>query len=397
MKKKAYKDLLEDVEQWGENDKNPFLPHIDQYGDGLIFDDQRKAIAFGTCDYMGLATNPVLKEAAKKAIDDYGTNTYGSQVICGYTKLHRELERKIVNFLGFSTEQRETVLFPSGLHSNIGCISALMNGKDMVFCDEYAHASIFLGIKLSGAQCFVFKHNNMDNLEELLKNNQCLGEKYIIVDGLYSVDGDFATLDTIVKLAKKNQAKIFVDEAHSFGIIGTHGRGVSEFYNVLEQIDIYTGTMSKGIGSIGGFAVLKKDDAEYVRYFATTYTSSRANPPASIVASIAGISVLSSEEGDAMRKQLSECSAYLNQELKKIGIMNQSTSHIIPVIVGDNQRTVDVAAFIKENGIHVGTFIAPTVPVGTARLRIGITSFLSKSDCDRLVQLMDEAKRVYEF
>lgn len=397
MKKKAYKVLLEEVERWEEDDKNPFLPHIDQYGDGLLFEDEKKEIAFGTCDYMGLATNPLLKEAAKKAIDDYGTNTYGSQVICGYTKLHRELEKKIVDFLGFSDDERESVLFPSGLHSNIGCISALMNGKDIVFCDEYAHASIFLGIKLSGARCFVFKHNNMENLEELLKSNQCLGEKYIIVDGLYSVDGDFAPLDRIIKLAKENQAKTFVDEAHSFGIIGKNGRGVAEFYDVLEQIDIYTGTMSKGIGSIGGFAVLKRDDAEYVRYFATTYTSSRANPPASIAASIAGIGVLSSEEGNAMRKQLSESSAYLNQELKKIGIMNQSTSHIIPVIIGDNPRTVEVAAFLKKNGIHVGTFITPTVPVGTARLRIGMASFLKKEDCDKLVQLLDEAKRVYEF
>lgn len=397
MKKKVYKDLLNDVAQWIENDKNPFLPHIDRYGDGIVFDDQNKAIAFGTCDYMGLATDPILKEAAKKAIDTYGTNTYGSQVICGYTKLHRELESTIVNFLGFSPEERESVLFPSGLHSNIGCISSLMNGKDMVFCDKFAHASIFIGIKLSGAQCLTFKHNDMKELEELLSNSKCLGEKYVIVDGLYSVDGDFASLDSIVKLAKKYNAKIFVDEAHSFGTIGKHGRGVSEHYDVLDQIDIYTGTMSKGIGSIGGFAVLKKDDAEYIRYFSTTYTSSRANPPASIASSIAGLNVLSSEKGYAMREELAEKSAYLNQELAKIGITNQSTSHIVPVIIGENQKTVDVAAFLKRNGVHVGTFIAPTVPVGTSRLRIGMTSFISKADCDRLIQLLDKAKKIYEF
>lgn len=397
MKKKVYKVLLEEVERWEKDSKNPFLPHIDNYKDGFLFEDEKKAIAFGTCDYMGLATNPLLKKAARKAIDNYGTNTYGSQVICGYTKLHRELEKKIVDFLDFSDDERESVLFPSGLHSNIGCISALMNGKDIVFCDEYSHASIFLGVKLSGAQYFVFKHNDIENLEKLLKSNQCLGEKYIIVDGLYSVDGDFAPLDRIIKLAKENRAKTFVDEAHSFGIIGKNGRGVAEFYNVLEQIDIYTGTMSKGIGSIGGFAVLKKDDAKYVRYFATTYTSSRANPPASIAASIAGISILSSKVGIAMRKQLSDSSTYLNQELQKIGIINKSTSHIIPVIIGDNFRTVEVAAFLKKNGIHVGTFISPTVPIGTARLRIGMTNFLKKEDCDKLVQLLDEAKRVYEF
>ncbi|MGT2929707.1 aminotransferase class I/II-fold pyridoxal phosphate-dependent enzyme [Streptococcus dentasini] len=391
-----YLNILDEVHDWKSKGYYPFFPKIKEYDHTVVFDNGMKSIAFGSCDYFGLATNQVLKNAAKQAIDDYGTNTYGSQVICGYTDLHRTLETKILSYLGYADNDRESILFPSGLHANVGCISTLLDEKDIVFSDKYAHTSIYLGIQLSGAKNVVFKHNNMKHLEKKISEKDCQGKKYIMVDGLYSADGDEAPMDEIVKIAKKYQASILVDEAHSFGIMGENGRGVSEIYDAMEDIDCYIGTMSKGVGSVGGFAVLRKTDAEKVRHFAPTYTSSRANPPATIAASIAGIDYIK-EYGDQLRERLKKNVLFLVEELNKIGVNIQVSSHVVPIIIGDNDTTMQVADYLLKGGIHTGVFVSPAVPRGASRLRIGVTVFQTLDDCRLLIELLKQAKKLYNF
>lgn len=385
--------------QWENNGTSPFLPIVEaNNGNYVTTDKHENLLMFGSCDYLGLSQEPELAETAIQAIRDFGTNTYGAQLLIGHTRIHHELEAHLAA-LGSAAAPtlNAAILFPSGMSANLAVISTLASKDDIIINDRTDHISIFMGSTLSGAEVRTFPHNNMVKLEALLAGSQDKRRRIIIVDGLYSADGDYAPLDRIAVLAKKYDAMLIVDEAHAIGIIGKHGLGVSEFYGVLDSVDAIVGTMSKGLGSTGGFVLTRTEIEKELRYMAPSYTSSRGSAPAVAAASLAGVKHLAAH-GDRLRAQLENNVALVITGLRAAGLDILNTrSHIVPVMVRDEDKTIQVANWLMEHGIFTAAFVFPHVPANTGRLRIGLTARHSQQDCERLIALLIEAKRLFQF
>lgn len=256
--------------QWENDGSSPFFPIVEANRDNYVTTDKHEnLLMFGSCDYLGLSQDPSLAESAIQAIRDFGTNTYGAQLLIGHTRIHHELEARLAA-LGSAAEPTldAAILFPSGMSANLAVISMLASKDDVIINDRTDHVSIFMGSTLSGAEVRTFPHNNMVKLETLLASTQTKRRRIIIVDGLYSADGDYAPLDRITALAKDYDAMLIVDEAHAIGIIGKHGLGVSEYFGVLDSVDAIVGTMSKGLGSTGGFVLTRREIEKKLRYMA---------------------------------------------------------------------------------------------------------------------------------
>lgn len=283
------------------------------------------------------------------------------------------------------------------MSANLAVISTLASKNDVIINDRTDHVSIFMGSTLSGAEMRTFPHNNMVKLEMLLASTQTKRRRIINVDGLYSADGDYAPLDRIAALARKYDAMLIVDEAHSIGIVGEHGLGVSEYFGVLDSVDAIVGTMSKGLGSTGGFVLTRTEIEKKLRYVAPSYTSSRGSAPAVAAASLAGVNHLA-VHGDRLRAQLENNVALVLTKLRAAGLDILNTrSHIVPIMVRDEEKTVQVANWLMEHGIFTAVFVFPHVPANTGRLRIGLTARHTQHDCEKLIALLIEAKQQFQF
>ncbi|MGX1984145.1 8-amino-7-oxononanoate synthase [Thermolongibacillus altinsuensis] len=379
---------------WKDEGVYPFLPTIEQTSNNYItITDKGKMLMFGSCDYLGLSQNEYVKERSIEAIREFGTNTLGAQIFCGYTKIHNALEKKLASMFNKSS----SILFPSGMAANLGVLSVIATSEDVIINDRLNHISIFMGSHLSGAQLRSFPHNDLRKLESILKQSMDKRKRIIVVDGLFSADGDYAPLDKICELSKIYNTMIVVDEAHSFGVVGPNGLGVAEHFDVLDQIDVIVGTMSKAIGSVGGFAITKEEIAEEIRHYAPSYTSSRGSVPAVAAASLASLEFIE-QHGKKLRERLWNNTEYLINTLREEGFNILDTcSPIVPVIIGDEDKTVKVANWLMENGLFVATMIPPAVPVNQGRLRIGVTSSHTIEECRRAVKLLKEVRNIYEF
>lgn len=386
-------------EQWENDGTSPFFPVIGSNNGNYVSTDRHdRLLMFGSCDYLGLSQEPALAEASIQAVRDFGTNTYGAQLLIGYTRIHRDLERELGDLAGSAEPSLgSAILFPSGMSANLGVITSLAGKDDVIINDRTNHVSIFMGSTLSGAEVRSFPHNNMAKLESILASTQSKRRRVIIVDGLYSADGDYAPMDRIASLAESYDAMIIVDEAHAFGIVGEHGLGVSEFFGVLDKVDAIVGTMSKGLGSTGGFVLTRPDIEKELRYMAPSYTSSRGSAPAVAAASLAALVHLR-DHGADLRQTLASNVSFVLTELRAAGFNILNTrSHIVPLIVGGENTTIDVANWLMEHGIFAAPFIFPHVPAGTGRLRIGLTARHTQDDCERLVSLLIQAKTNFAF
>lgn len=382
------------IQKLKEEGCNPYLSVVNGYEDQKIcFDKYINCLMFGTCDYLGLTQNKRIKDASKQAIDKYGTNTYGAQVFCGYLTIHNKLENKLASFF----EKESAILFPSGMTANIGILSTLYGKDDVIINDRLNHVSIFMGSDLSLAETRTYSHQNMKKLRNILENTQEKNRRLIIVDGLFSADGDYAKLPEIVMLAEEFNAEIMVDEAHSFGTVGNKGRGASEYFDVLDKIDIITGTMSKGLGSVGGFIVSKKSYIDTIRYLCPTYTSSRGNPPAVVAASLEGLNILE-KSGKELRKKLEANTSYMIKKLKDYNFdIGDTDSHIIGIIIGDTEKTIQLSEWLLQRGIMIAAMIPPSVPKSKARIRVGVTSWHTKDDCDIFLKLLNESREYFAY
>ncbi|GAB3150084.1 glycine C-acetyltransferase [Micromonospora sonneratiae] len=387
----ALQDLYQ---EWERTGVSPFFPVIESNDGNLVATDRYPALTmFGSCDYLGLSQNPVLKEAAIDAVRRYGTNTYGAQLLCGHTRLHHDVEAT----LRAMSPLDSAILFPSGMAANLAVITAMASKDDVIINDRTDHVSIFMGSQLSGAEVRTFPHNNMAKLESLLQRSDDKRRRIVIVDGLYSADGDFAPLDQIAALADRYDARIVVDEAHSFGVVGPNGLGVAEYYGVLDRVDAVVATMSKALGSTGGFVLTNAELERQLRYMAPSYTSSRGSAPAAAGATLASLRLLA-ESGADLRRRLDANVQLVLTGLRAAGVDLMNTrSHIVPVLVRDEDKTVAVANWLMERGVFTATFVYPHVPQNTGRLRIGITAGHTTEECERLVALIVEASREFSF
>jgi 8-amino-7-oxononanoate synthase len=296
----------------------------------------KKVINFCSNNYLGLANNPRLKAGARQSLDKYGTGSGASRLVSGNLDIHETLEDQIASFMN----SERAVLFNSGYQANTGIIPSITTPEDAIFSDASNHASIIDGCRLSKASIFVFPHNDIGALKKLLIENKAYRKKIILVEGVYSMDGDLAPLPEITSLAKKYGAIVVVDEAHSIGVFGKSGRGVSDHFDVEEDIDIRMGTFGKALGSFGAFAATRGPIADFLINRARTLIFSTALPAATCGANLAAIELV--QKRPELKKQLWENIRLFTRKLKNLGLeISEPTSQIIPIMVGEAEKAMN--------------------------------------------------------
>jgi len=342
-----------------------------------IIVDGKEVLNFCSNNYLGLADDGRLKQAAIESLHKEGLGSGASRLVCGNMNSHRELEKRLAEFKG----KESCLVFNAGYMANVGIISSLFGREDMIFCDKLNHASIIDGILLSGAQYKRYPHCDMGVLEDLLKKSSGSKRRLIVSDSVFSMDGDIAPLDKIVSLAQKYEAVVMIDEAHAFGVLGEHGRGAAEHFNLEDKIDIQMGTLSKAAGAFGAYCCGSNDLISYLVNHARSFIYTTGLPPAVCAAAVKSIEIIRQEP--QRRKQLWKNTGYLTENLKRLGfnIMNSQTS-IIPILIKDPRLAVEFSKQLFKQGIFVSAIRPPTVPQNTARLRVTLMATHTKTDLD---------------
>lgn len=360
--------------------------------EATVFLDKREVLLFSSNNYLGLANHPALKRAAQDAIERYGCGSGASRLISGSMDLHRELEQRLATF-----KQTEAALvFPSGYHANIGAISALMGPDDTILSDALNHASIIDGCRLSRASIQVFRHCDMAHLEQLLASSPQSGQRLIVTDSVFSMDGDVAPLADIVTLARRYQAWVMVDEAHATGVFGSHGGGVVEDLGLTHEVDIQMGTLGKALGGSGAYIAGSRELIEWLINRARSFIYTTGIPPAVAASALAALELV--EQEPERRQQLWDNAAAFRSGLEELGYTLGSTrSPILPVIIGDANRTMELATALLERGIFAQGIRPPTVPEGTARLRITPMATHTPAQLEQALTAFAEAGRELGF
>ena len=349
--------------------------------------EQKELIMMGSSDYLGLVNHPKVKDAINAATEKYGMGASSAPLLAGTSDLHYELEEKLANFLNFD----EVIIFPTGYMANMGCISALVDKDDLTLFDSAIHTSVLDGCKLSGGSFRVFKHSDISNLSTLIKRYQHKFKgKLIVVEGVYSMDGDIVPLPDIVEVAKEFGARIMVDDAHGTGVIGQNGRGTVNHFGMEDQVDILMGSMSKSIGCLGGFVASSKEVVNYLRFFSKPYFYAVNLPPAIAASALAALEIMESEP--ELLKMLWENTNYFKDKLTNSGIeFNHTDTPIFSITVGEEIRLKKVSKYIHENGVYVDTIPYPAVPKDKNRIRMRVTAMHKKSDLNTAVSVIGEA------
>ncbi len=339
-------------------------------------------------NYLGLSDHPAIVDAARRSLDEWGYGLSSVRFICGTQAIHKELERKISEFLG--TE--DTILYTSCFDANGGLFETLLGEEDAIISDELNHASIIDGIRLCKAQRFRYKNSDMADLESKLEEARSTRFKMIATDGVFSMDGYIARLDEICDLAEKHDALVMVDDSHAVGFMGTHGKGTHEHCGVMDRVDVITGTLGKALGGAsGGYTSGKKEIVELLRQRSRPYLFSNSVAPPIVAASIAAIDML--QGSTERRDKLMENTRYFREKIASIGLEVLPGEHpIVPVMFGDAQPAVKMAEALLEKGVYVIPFSFPVVPKGKARIRTQVSAAHSKADLDFAVEKFAEAK-----
>lgn len=347
----------------------------------------KKYLSFCSNNYLGLANNPLVIKAVKDAVEKYGWGAGASRLVSGNMKLHETLEDEISRFKG----KEASIVFPTGYMANIGTISSLVSKGDLVICDKLNHASIIDGCRLSGADFRIYPHCDMEKLENVLRKSAKYSRKLIVTDTVFSMDGDIAPLPDIVRIALKYKAMVMVDEAHGTGVFGQMGRGVVEHFNLSEKVNIIMGTLSKAVGSLGGYVSGDADLINYLRNKARSFMYTTALPPAVCAASIAGIKLI--QKDPSLRASLWHNVRYLKEKLELLNFnVISSESPIIPILIGDAKKAVEVSKFLYKNCILIPAIRPPTVPAGSSRLRLTVMSTHTREDMERLLGVLSDVQ-----
>ncbi len=341
---------------------------------------------YASYSYLGLIGHPRINEAAKRAVDKYGTGTHGVRTLAGTLSLHNELEETIANF----KHAESALTYTSGYVTNLTTISTLMGRGDYVFSDKINHASIVDGCLMSGAEFRRFRHNDMDHLEGLLKNAPSDVSKLVIADSVFSMDGDIIDLPRIAELAQKYNAWLMIDEAHSLGVLGEKGTGIEEYFNLYDAIDIKMGTLSKTIPSIGGYVAGKKELIDFLRHGSRAYIFSAALPPAQAAAANEAFKVILNEPERIER--LNANTRLFIDGLKGMGFDTLLTeTAIVPVLCGTDEKAFELTKRCQEQDVFVLPVVSPAVQEGMARLRATVTAAHNPSDIEHAMDVIYKA------
>lgn len=345
----------------------------------------KKLLNFCSNNYLGLANNSEMKEAAKKAIDEYGIGPAAVRTIAGTTTLHKKLEEKLAEF----KKVEAVITFQSGFVANLAVIPALTGEGDLIFSDELNHASIIDGCRLSKAEVIRFAHANPADLEEKLKAAPKEAKKLVITDGVFSMDGDIAPLDKLYEVTSKYDAMLMVDDAHGEGVLGESGRGIVDHFGLHGKVDIEVGTMSKAFGVVGGIVAGKREIIEWLSQRGRPFLFSSAMTIPDVAACIAAVELLE-KSGDLVKK-LWENANYLRAGLKKLGFdTGISTSPIVPIMLGENKTAQDFSKELFNEGLFAKAIVYPTVPQGKARVRVMNSAGHTRQQLDQALQIFEK-------
>ena len=348
----------------------------------------QKLIMAGSNNYLGLTSHPKVKEAAIKAVEKYGSGCAGSRFLNGNLIIHDELEEKLAAFF----HKEAAVVFATGYQTNLGTISSLVRRNDVVILDKFDHASIIDGCRLSFGQVTKFKHNDMQDLERVLSNTSDKVGMLIIVDGIFSMEGDITPLPDVVALAQKYGARVMVDDAHSVGVLGEGGRGTAEHFHMEDKVDVIMGTYSKSLAAIGGFIVATREVANYVKHLSRSLIFSASLAPALVAAVSAALDVI--QEEPELREKLWHNARKMLKGFKELGFdTGTSETPIIPIIIGDRIKTFQMCGLLQEYGIFVNPTISPAVPPGRELLRTSYMATHTEEQLDKILDAFERAGR----
>jgi 8-amino-7-oxononanoate synthase len=391
-------DRAEQLEAAKQADLLPYFRILESQAGPVVEMEGRETIMLGSNNYLGLTTDERVKQAARDALEQYGTGVTGSRLLNGTTPLHVELERELADWMG--TE--DVIVYTTGYQSNLGAISAIAEPGDTVICDSGDHASILDGCKLSGARLRPFRHNRMDKLETMLE--RAAGDEsgaLVVVDGVFSMEGDLCDLPPIVELCRRFGARLMVDEAHAVGVLGRRGAGSCELFGLEDQVDLRMGTFSKSLASCGGFIGGDEEVIEYLRIASRSFIFSASAVPAAVGAALGALRIVRSE-GPELMARLLENAAYLRRGLRDLGLKvvdpgtlpdgTEATTPVVPVIVGEDWRAVMLWKALFEAGVYTNVALHPAVPPGGALLRTSLMATHERAHLDRALEIIAEVK-----
>jgi len=358
----------------------PYYRPIESGQDPVVKMNGKNVLMFGSNSYLGLSDDPRLKEAAKKAIDKYGTSCSGSRFLNGTLDIHLELEEKLAKLVG----KEEAVTYSTGFQTNLGVVSCLGFRDGYIYMDALDHACIIDGSRLSFSKCLKFPHNDMKVLEKKLRLSLKKAPKLIVVDGVYSMEGDIAPLPKICELAKKYNATVMVDDAHGLGVIGQDGRGTASHFGLTDQVDLIMGTFSKSFGSLGGFIAADHTIINYLKHNSRSLIFSASMPPANIAAVSKAIDIMLEEP--ERREHLWELTNHAHAEFRARGFdIGHTQSPIIPLFVRDTEKALTAVKLALDEGVFITPVIPPAVPPDSVIIRFALMATHSMEQLDEAI------------
>ena len=350
--------------------------------------DGKDVLNFCANDYLGLANNHLVKKAAAESLEDDGFGMASVRFICGTNNVHRELEKKLSEFLGFE----DSILYVACFDANGGLFEPLFGKEDAIISDSLNHASIIDGIRLCKAQRYRYQHSDMSSLEECLQQATQNKARHIVIatDGVFSMDGTYAKLDKICELAEKYDALVMVDDCHATGFVGENGKGTPEHFGVEGKIDILTGTLGKALGGAsGGFVCAKENVVQLLKQRSRPYLFSNALSPSIVKATLQALEIVENEPDRRVR--IKENTLYFREKMNELGFTLKGESHpITPIMLGDAEIAQKMSAALLEKGLYAVGFFYPVVPKGQARIRLQLTSEHTKNQLDKAIEIFEE-------
>jgi 8-amino-7-oxononanoate synthase len=368
----------------------PYYRVISSAQEPVVMHDGRELVMLGSNNYLGLTNDPEVKEAAAMALALYGTGCAGSRLLNGTLDVHVQLEERIAEFM-----RREAALtFSTGFQVNLGVLSCLLDRQDIAYLDALDHACIIDGCRLGFGKSHKFRHNDMEDLEKKLENATADRGKLIVVDGVFSMEGDLAPLPRIVELAQRFGARLMVDDAHGLGVFGEHGRGTPEHFGVEADVDLVMGTFSKSLAAVGGFVAGDRYVIEHIKHTARAEIFSAAPPPSSMAAALKALEIV--EREPERRKRLWENTEYMKRELSALGFdTGHSQSPVIPILVGEDLTSYTMTTRLGEEGVFVNPVVSPAVPPGRAMIRTSYMATHTREHLDRALEALAKVGREF--
>ncbi|MEE8378286.1 MAG: aminotransferase class I/II-fold pyridoxal phosphate-dependent enzyme [Candidatus Aminicenantaceae bacterium] len=363
----------------------PYFTPIQKVRGNTVRVDGKKMIMVGSNNYLGLLDHPKVQKAARKAVTRYGVATCGSRFLNGTLDIHVELERKLSEFL----RKEDAIVFSTGFQTNLGIISTLAGKGEFVFADRGDHASIVDACRLSFATVHKFKHNDMSDLERLLASEEKKAGKLIVVDGVFSMEGDLSNLPEIVDIAKKYDAKILVDDAHGVGVMGKHGRGTGEHFGLEQEIDLVMGTFSKSFASLGGYVAGEKKVIQYIKHHARSMIFSASMTPSSVATVLATLEIIKNEP--ERREKLWKITKKMKSGFEAMGFNTGPTvTPIIPVIIGNDELTFLLWKMLRNDGVFTNPVIYPAVPKDQTLIRTSYSSSHTEIELNKVLYCFEK-------